>query len=566
MITNNKIYSTASQPMRRLNESFGESSGERYILEGVFAELDVMNTNHRIYTENEYLRHLQYLREDVKRGDLLGELDHPDDRFETKLDNVSHRIIDIWYEPQTKLIKGKIQLLNTDKGLKAKELVDAGVPLHISSRAAGTINKDNTVSISQIYTYDLVAKPGFANATLHRVNESASETYSKNVMEFLLESEKMENKNLINNTLKEKGFYTDGRLFESKLRKEAIDILNNKKSTIDMKELTKHINEDANVAQVDDSAKSAANAGVPTATTDLVEAEEEENKKSDDIKDVKSALKDDKKSEDGKDDEKSDDDYEILDVKAYEEDSDDDSEKKDEDSDKSDDDAKDDNNKESGDENSDENTDETSEAKVEKKPTEANKLFDKKEELKRRNDKFSEQFEELINRIKTKNKVTESVVIENNTLYPFTKYMTESSLVEFSKLSDNKKRKVRDYLCESSVTNPADIDYVWRNGLVEDFKPEPVWLQKASQEYRELYYSADERKQRELNECAKYLNFNTQTDIDSFWRNSDLKTQKEKEMAYKAYLESVPNIVKKTDAELMPYSMENVMKMVDSYC
>lgn len=567
MNVNNKIYSTTSKALK-LNES--AEGKEKYILEGIFAELGVMNVNHRIYTESEYLRHLQYLREDVKRGDLLGELDHPD-IFETKLNNASHRIIDIWYEPQTKMVMGKIELLSTPKGEIAKRLVDDGVPLHISSRAAGTVNKDNTVSIQQIYTYDLVAKPGFAKATLHRVNESANATeYPEEVINFLKESEEMENKNAINNTLLEEGFYTDGRLVPSALRKEAVEILENKNEKIDMKELTKHINEEANEAQEDTSAASAAAAGVPSADMSL-EPTNEDDKEEDKKKDVSEVdNKDDKeeeKKEDKKDDEKDeDDDYEILDVKAFEEGDDDDSKKEEEDSDESDEKQDDDNKEEAKEEETKKNEEESSEAKTEKEATEANKLFDKKEELKARNDKFSEQFENLVNRIKTKNKVTESAANELHTLYPFTAYMSESSFVEFSKLSDNKKRKVRDYLMESSVTNPGDIDYVWRNGLVENFNSEPVWLQKASQEYRDLYYGASAEKQHELSECAKYLNFYTQSDIDSFWRNSDLKTQKEKQLMYEAYVNSIPKIAQKTDEELMPYSMENVMKMVDAYC
>jgi hypothetical protein len=36
------------------------------------------------------------------------------------------------------------------------------------------VNEDKTVQIQQIYTYDLVAKPGFESAQLHKVNESAN--------------------------------------------------------------------------------------------------------------------------------------------------------------------------------------------------------------------------------------------------------------------------------------------------------------------------------------------------------------------------------------------------------
>ena len=53
-----------------------------------------------------------------------------------------------------------------------KALVDAGVPLQISSRAAGAVESNGKVKIKQLFTYDLVADPGFANAELKRVNES----------------------------------------------------------------------------------------------------------------------------------------------------------------------------------------------------------------------------------------------------------------------------------------------------------------------------------------------------------------------------------------------------------
>ena len=74
------ICVTGKKALRKLNES---ASAGRYILEGVFAELDKLNRNSRIYTKEEYLKHLQYLRDDIRKGEpLLGELDHPEDRFE----------------------------------------------------------------------------------------------------------------------------------------------------------------------------------------------------------------------------------------------------------------------------------------------------------------------------------------------------------------------------------------------------------------------------------------------------------------------------------------------------
>lgn len=189
------ICGNSSKPMK-LNES--ESTSDRYILQGLFAgPFGVENRNKRIYEVDEYLKHLQYLRDDIKKGEpLLGELDHPDDRFEVKLKEASHRVLDLWYDKASNTIQGKIELLNTPNGKLAQSLVDQGIPLHISSRAAGKVNGDKTVSIQQIYTFDLVCKPGFAGAVLHRVNESdTSNKYSKDVYKFLTESEKAESRN-----------------------------------------------------------------------------------------------------------------------------------------------------------------------------------------------------------------------------------------------------------------------------------------------------------------------------------------------------------------------------------
>jgi len=144
----------------------------KVVLEGVFAEFGVENRNGRVYEEREYLPHLEYLKKDMANGSLLGELDHPE-RFEVALGNVSHRITELWYDQSARQIKGRIEVLDTPKGQVAKSLLESGVPLSISSRAAGTVNEDKTVQIQQIYTYDLVAKPGFEAAQLKTVNESA---------------------------------------------------------------------------------------------------------------------------------------------------------------------------------------------------------------------------------------------------------------------------------------------------------------------------------------------------------------------------------------------------------
>jgi hypothetical protein len=142
-----------------------------YVLEGVFGEIDKKNRNNRIYTESEYVPQIEALQAKIGSSKLLGELDHPQ-TFDVSLKNVSHIIEELSYDKETKQVRGKIRLLDTEAGRQAKALVDAGVPLQISSRAAGQVESNGTVKIKQLFTYDLVADPGFENAELKRVNES----------------------------------------------------------------------------------------------------------------------------------------------------------------------------------------------------------------------------------------------------------------------------------------------------------------------------------------------------------------------------------------------------------
>ena len=148
-----------------------------YVLEGIAAVFQKENNNNRIYTEDEYLPHLSYLNDKIAQKRLVGELDHPE-KFDVSLKNISHIVTDLVHDKASKSIRIKVQLLDTPAGQIAKKLVDAGVPISISSRAAGNVGPDKKVQIKKIFTYDLVADPGFQDAQLERVYESAGFTSS----------------------------------------------------------------------------------------------------------------------------------------------------------------------------------------------------------------------------------------------------------------------------------------------------------------------------------------------------------------------------------------------------
>ena len=151
-----------------------------YVLEGIFAQFGVENNNNRIYEEKEYLPHLDYLKKKITENRLLGELDHPD-KFDISLSKVSHLIEDVRYDSKKRQIIGKIRLLDTPSGQIAKNLVDTGVPISISSRAAGVVGENKKVQIKRIFTYDLVADPGFENAQMKKINESLGFENSDNL-------------------------------------------------------------------------------------------------------------------------------------------------------------------------------------------------------------------------------------------------------------------------------------------------------------------------------------------------------------------------------------------------
>lgn len=161
-----------------------------YIMEGEFGAIGVRNKNNRIYDEDQYIPQIQALQEKIKSGTLLGELDHPKN-FEISLKNVSHVVESLEYDKASKTIKGRIRLLNTKYGKDAQALVDDGIPLHISSRAAGSVNENGHVIMKKLFTYDLVADPGFANAQLNRVNEAYGFENTDNLYIYEIDSEEM---------------------------------------------------------------------------------------------------------------------------------------------------------------------------------------------------------------------------------------------------------------------------------------------------------------------------------------------------------------------------------------
>lgn len=522
----------------KLNEAETRNNSEQYYLEGVFADLSGKeNRNGRIYTPDEYLPHLEYLRQDIKKGDaLLGELDHPEDRFEVNLKEASHQIIDLWYVPEKKQVMGKIKLLNTPNGQIAKAMIDDGVPLHISSRSAGSVDPNtHKVSIQQMFTFDLVAKPGFAEAILHRVNESASsKKYSDETVNYL-------NKSIHSNSLNaapQFGIINEnvsicGDFSNVNLREEALNCkINNK---INLNEMSKHILNEDDMGQPLESSDNAADAmGIPTADMSL-----DTNTNSSDNNDTSNDNTFNNEEENlilsvevVTDDSSTDDNIILSIVPIHNEDEEVDNEEVD------------------NEENSDEETLESTENPDPEKDMLNDKLEDAKESLNTTYNVLG-KVDAFLGGIKRKNEAMESTIEK----YPFSAALTESNFDKFFNLDLEQKDKVSNYINENCIKDTESINNLWENAITSKEK-EPIWLERASSEYRKMYENASEIEKNNLKYIADFMVFESQMDIDTFWEKSGLKSKEDIKMLNESFINSLPKVTTINESVELPYSKD----------
>ena len=152
-----------------------EKDGKKLLyIEGVFLQSELKNRNGRMYPFSVLDREVKrYNEEYIKSKRALGELGHPDGPT-INLDRVSHRITDLRAEGNNFI--GKAQILDTPMGNIAKNLLDEGVQLGVSSRGMGSIQKSedcNVVADDFMLTTaaDIVADPSAPDAFVNGIME-----------------------------------------------------------------------------------------------------------------------------------------------------------------------------------------------------------------------------------------------------------------------------------------------------------------------------------------------------------------------------------------------------------
>jgi hypothetical protein len=152
-----------------------EKDGKKtHYIEGIFLQGDLTNRNGRNYPVNILEREVtKYNESFVNTGRALGELGHPDGPT-INLDRVSHKILSLKREGNNFI--GKAKLLETPMGKIAKNLLDEGVKLGVSSRGLGSLTvKDGVNYVGEDFMLataaDIVADPSAPDAFVEGIME-----------------------------------------------------------------------------------------------------------------------------------------------------------------------------------------------------------------------------------------------------------------------------------------------------------------------------------------------------------------------------------------------------------
>ena len=530
------IKSKSKSPLKIFEAADSAPSAKKYIFQGVFTACStndhvVVNRNNRIYGEQEVLRHLSYLRENIQtNGFILGELDHPIDRFDTQMKEASHMITDLWYDQPSHCVMGKLEVLDTPNGQIARKLIDAGYPLFVSSRAAGEVDaRTKEVHIEQIFTYDIVCTPGFAEARLQKVEESLA----NNVKNYLNESAIT----IKNDRASSKKF---GILDES------VSVVESNVDVPALNEWQKTLMENSSLEKVskplleEDEEFKLPEADInPIKTNESDDDDAKEEEKKDSSKDNTDEKKDDEKDDAKEEDKLTDEELaerraKILGIEAFsvdgENETEDDAEEKrgeildveakpaeDEDGTSEDPDVEED--KTDEDINDNVCSDKKEDKKDDKKDNKVLNDADKSEDIKKKTEKDMDKYKDLLDKAKKLSDVKESIV----RMYPFAISLSDENFARFAALQPADKNKVYNYVMEHAIFDVQAINEQWTTPLINEKKALKNWLKLASEEYKKLYVAAPQDVQDAIEESAKYVNIQTQADADIFWLRTGLK-------------------------------------------
>ena len=182
-----------------------EKDGKKSMfIEGVFLQTEQPNRNKRVYKRNVMEREVKrYTEQYINNGRALGELGHPDGPT-VNLDRVSHKIVSLTQEGNN--FRGRAKLLETPMGKIAKNLIDEGVTLGVSSRGVGSLSntREGYKLVGEDFILataaDIVADPSAPDAFVQGIMEGKEWVMDNGILKERLIDETREEINRLTTT------------------------------------------------------------------------------------------------------------------------------------------------------------------------------------------------------------------------------------------------------------------------------------------------------------------------------------------------------------------------------
>ena len=167
-----KLIRELTESVQYLTE---EKDGKKTLfIEGPFLVAEAVNKNKRMYKEETMRNEVnRYSEEYINKNRAFGELGHPDTPS-INLDRVSHLIVGLRQEGNAWI--GKAKILETPMGNIARNLIEGGAQLGVSSRGMGSLKMENGVNVVQgdfhlATAADIVADPSAPGAFVQGIME-----------------------------------------------------------------------------------------------------------------------------------------------------------------------------------------------------------------------------------------------------------------------------------------------------------------------------------------------------------------------------------------------------------
>ena len=169
-----KLIKEVNESVNYITEEV-EGGKRNLFITGPFLQTEQKNRNGRIYMREVMAKEVaRYTDQYINKNRAFGELGHPDTPS-INLDRVSHMIVDLQQEGNDWI--GKAKILDTPMGNIARNLIEGGGQLGVSSRGMGSIKQQNGVNVVQDDFYlataaDIVADPSAPDAFVRGIMEN----------------------------------------------------------------------------------------------------------------------------------------------------------------------------------------------------------------------------------------------------------------------------------------------------------------------------------------------------------------------------------------------------------